>query len=414
MTFLDSYGGGADVALAETIEPYDNVKQPVEKGSGGGNGGGTGGSGGGLLHWKVGTNIEIDGLLSLKGADGSGSHAAGGSGGSLYIETMTMTGHGEINVRGGDGVNQGGGGAGGRIGIACQFRYWFGGDFVNRGGAGAGSYDLTRGAAAGTAYVANQNRPLSYRELKYHPGTNHTYFQVDHQYIHIDNEGRDVEVATLVMQDQQVLLEFDEMELTGYARLLFFHPTDAELVTVIVHRFIGDKTGKAHLRSDQLIYVEYIESESNVTEAPCSYQIDDGAEIVLPTEVRFHGVDTYLYGQVTNVHHLYVEDNAYVEIASTTQTAAIENNTVTHISDAGNLEFPSINIRNGATFALRRVTDDIFIDAPWFEVKFGGTVEMNHGHIESSFFDVEFTAQIDLIGRGNAAQQGPGASTSKH
>ena len=57
-------------------------------------------------------------------------------------------------------------------------RYWYGGDFINRGGSGAGSYDLTRGGAAGTAFVANQQRPLSYRELKYHPGTNDTYFQV--------------------------------------------------------------------------------------------------------------------------------------------------------------------------------------------------------------------------------------------
>ena len=58
------------------------------------------------------------------------------------------------------------------------FRYWYGGDFINRGGSGAGAYDLTRGGAAGTAFVANQQRPLSYRELKYLPGTNNTYFQV--------------------------------------------------------------------------------------------------------------------------------------------------------------------------------------------------------------------------------------------
>ena len=217
----------------------------------------------------------------------------------------------------------------------------------------------------------------------------------------------------MVMQDDELTFEFDEMELTGYARLLFFHPDDAELVTVIVHRFIGDKTGKAHLRSDQEIFVEYVESQSNVTEAPCSYQIDAGAEIILPTEVRFHGVDTYLYGQITNVHHLYVEDGAYVEIGSTTQTAEMENGTVSHVTDEGDITFPSINVRNGATFALRRVTDDIHIDAPIFELKYGGLVEMNHGVIISSFFDVEYNANIDLIGRGESAGSGPGGSTSK-
>ena len=57
-------------------------------------------------------------------------------------------------------------------------RYWYGGDFVNRGGSGGSSYDLTRGGAAGTAFVANQQRPLSYRELKYNEETNEAYFQV--------------------------------------------------------------------------------------------------------------------------------------------------------------------------------------------------------------------------------------------
>ena len=99
---------------------------------------------------------------------------------NLYISfnSLIPLGHGQINVGGGNGVSGGGGGAGGRIAIECQQRYWYGGAFVDRGGAGGSGYELTRGGAAGTAYVANQQRPLSYRELKYMPGTNETYFQV--------------------------------------------------------------------------------------------------------------------------------------------------------------------------------------------------------------------------------------------
>jgi hypothetical protein len=39
-------------------------------GSGGGNGGGTGGTGGGFLVWEVGSLLEMNGILSLNGADG--------------------------------------------------------------------------------------------------------------------------------------------------------------------------------------------------------------------------------------------------------------------------------------------------------------------------------------------------------
>ena len=109
---------------------------------------------------------------------------------------------------------------------------------------------------------------------------------MNHRYIHVDNEGNDVPIPTVIMENDTKEFEFEEMELTGESRLVFYHPADASLVTVTVHRFIGDKTGKAHLKENQLVYVEYVESESNTTEAPCSYWIDEGAEIVLPTEVQ--------------------------------------------------------------------------------------------------------------------------------
>lgn len=97
----------------------------------------------------------------------------------ISLNVYGIPGHGEINVRGGKAYNYGGGGSGGRIGVHCRYRYSFGGKFVNRGGEGYHSAtDLTYGAAAGTAFVENNMRPLEYRILKYLPGTNYTYLQV--------------------------------------------------------------------------------------------------------------------------------------------------------------------------------------------------------------------------------------------
>ena len=85
-------------------------------------------AGGGALQWLVSKKMHLDGLLSAKGADGLNVNSGGGSGGSVLIETMNLTGHGEVNVNGGNGHgNQGGGGSGGRIGVHVNFQNKFGG-----------------------------------------------------------------------------------------------------------------------------------------------------------------------------------------------------------------------------------------------------------------------------------------------
>jgi hypothetical protein len=48
---------------------------------------------------------------------------------------------------------------------------------------------------------------------------------------------------------------------------------------------LGDRTGQLHLRSHQTAWIEYVESIKNVTEAPLSYIIDYGSEVIFPTEV---------------------------------------------------------------------------------------------------------------------------------
>ena len=110
-------------------------------------------------------------------------------------------------------------GAGGRVGIHCRWRYTFGGRFTDRGGQGSRS-----GGAAGTVYKEENFRPLEYRQLKYKKETNTTLLAVDHTYVHVDNEGYNVLGATMLMEEDTLNYEFDEMELTGYSRLLVYHP----------------------------------------------------------------------------------------------------------------------------------------------------------------------------------------------
>ncbi|PIK61107.1 Tenascin-X [Apostichopus japonicus] len=402
-------GGGHDTLLVR--EPYGSIFDALTLGSGGGNGGGTGGSGGGQLHWLVSHSLEMNGLLSLKGQAGVGGNAGGGSGGSVLIETTNMTGHGEINVVGGDATGAGCGGSGGRIAIHCRWRYTYGGLFVDHGGIGSGQNIESYGAAAGSAYVEENLRPLPYRKVKYLKGTNTTLLEVDHKYVHIDNEGIYVPVATVFMHNDAIAYEIDELELTGASRLIIYHP-NVSLVNLTVHTFIGDKTGQLHLRSNQKVYAEVVESETNRTEAPCSFLVDYESEIFFPSEVHLHGTRTEMHGRVTGVHKMFIEDKADVIWTSTAQTAIIEKREYVHLSEEGNFSVPELTIKKGGKLSFLKISGEIIVDVADFEVKYQGLVLMNHGMIDSGHADLESEGVITLDGKGFSSGTGPGRGIS--
>ena len=385
--------------------PYDSVYTPHVLGSGGGSGQGVGGAGGGSLLWEVGKFLQINGLLSANGLNGSGFHAGGGSGGSILIKTTNMSGHGEIAVAGGDGNEFGGAGAGGRVGIHCRWKYRYGGKLTDHGG------HHKIGAPAGTIYVEENFRPLQYRHRKYLKTTNTTILAVDHTYLHVDNEGYDVKGATMMMEENTTVYEFDEMELTGSSRLLVYHPVGST-VNVTVHRFIGDKSGQFHIRDRQRIFVEVVESVSNKTEAPCSYRIDNGGEITLPSEFHVHGTRTVIEGRITGVHRLYVSSGANIVFTSTTQTGLIENSTYVFLSEPGNLSFADVVVKREGVVMFRRVTEFLRLNCDEFVVKYEGNMYINHGEIFTSYAWLDSKGVINMDGVGFPPEQGPGAGVT--
>lgn len=389
---------------------YGSIFRPLLLGSGGGNGQGEGGIGGGQLYWEVAKRLELNGLISARGSKSSGSNSGGGSGGSVLIEATNFTGHGEISVVGGDSKGNGGAGAGGRISVHCRWRYTFGGKIRNRGGLG---YDNFRSAPAGTFYKEENMRPMEYRHLKYLPEKNTTLLAVDHTYLHVDNEGRDVPGATVIREAYKDDYEFDEMELTGYSRIVIYHPDNVTNISVTAHRFIGDRTGQFHLRTKQKVFVEVVESETNRTEAPCSYLIDKGAEIVLPAEFHVHGVRTAVHGRMTGVHFLFIEDQATLTMSSTAQTALVENRTYVQITNPGNSSFAFTIVKRGGLLNLLRATETIVsLTTALFEIQYLGTVQLNHGVISATHAQIETKGSLNLDGQGFKAMRGQGAGTT--
>jgi hypothetical protein len=123
---------------------YGVFDEPVTVGSGGGQGvGGIGGAGGGAIKLVIGGNALLDGGVFANGANATNNRSGGGSGGSIWITTQTVSGSGAITANGGNGEPiHGGGGGGGRIAIMCETNQFtgpmaaFGGLGWKAGGAG--------------------------------------------------------------------------------------------------------------------------------------------------------------------------------------------------------------------------------------------------------------------------------------
>lgn len=70
--------------------------------------------GGGIIK-VVANTLTLDGLITANGQDSKQQSSGGASGGSIWLQTKTLTGNGEAMVLGGRGMSYGGGGGGGRV-----------------------------------------------------------------------------------------------------------------------------------------------------------------------------------------------------------------------------------------------------------------------------------------------------------
>jgi len=133
--------------------PYGNLYEPLTLGSGGDYSYfGTPGAGGGAIKLSVSGTTLLNGTISANGLVGSGNRYDGGAGGSIWLDTQTLSGTGTIKANGGSGAGDpGGGGSGGRIAVYYSTNGGFtldGTNLQSYGGNGSSGY-----AGPGTIYI---------------------------------------------------------------------------------------------------------------------------------------------------------------------------------------------------------------------------------------------------------------------
>ncbi len=118
-----SYGGLGSISergYTDERRTYGSVSQPEDPGTGGGGVSSTHSqSGGGAIRIDAEGEVLVYGTLNANGANATGTHGGGGSGGSILINCREFGGGGTgwLTVRGGNANNRGGAGGGGRIAV---------------------------------------------------------------------------------------------------------------------------------------------------------------------------------------------------------------------------------------------------------------------------------------------------------
>ena len=139
-------------------QPYGNLQQPNEPGSGGaGAGSGYAGSNGAGVVKLTANVLNLSGASSGIFADGNGGNGRGGSGGAIWINAGTLVGSGTISAKGGSGS-----GGGGRIAVYYTTNNFPLSHITAVGGIdGTGSNPAYNGGA-GTIYLKDNATNMSF------------------------------------------------------------------------------------------------------------------------------------------------------------------------------------------------------------------------------------------------------------
>ena len=188
---------------------YGSATEPVTHGSGGRHPTGTAGSGGGGMRLIISGSLTVNGTLSANGQGYvSNGHDGGGSGGSIYITTDTVSGSGSITADGGPGYWISGGG-GGRIAIYYQTNSFSGTALVNGGSGDGGVY-----GQPGTVAFFDTSIP---GHIDIYPGHSYRFQQSDATGSQINYRNINLLDSIVYMEDGVELVATDTLTLSQSA-----------------------------------------------------------------------------------------------------------------------------------------------------------------------------------------------------
>lgn len=303
---------------------YGTLYTPDQRGARGGQGtSGTSGKGGGTIKVEAATELFIDGYIKVNGGDSSGDSGAG-SGGSVWVISGGVEGHGEFQAIGGSGAA---GGSGGRIALYVKQQNQFVGTYESVGGSG------TRGSMSsggpGSAYIEDIRYTRPYTTLR----LDNNNFNWDQYYV-IDEAGKND-------------YDFHELHLNRDASLHL--RADSTQRSLNVAKVYGDRTGRVHMRENNKVIIEQSATSATVMKAPVNVWIDDGAQAYLATLVYVLGNGAVAFrwnGELIGVRHLRVMPARVMTVGFSAMTSTLVNGQYTKGKE-GEFVFSSFELGSG-------------------------------------------------------------------
>ena len=359
------YGGYGGMSSNILGTWYGSALNPNATGSGGGSSSfGLGGEGGGYLHLTIVRRLRLEGTISVIGRNGKAFNSGGGSGGSVWIAADDIVGNGIVTSDGGNGNAQGGGGSAGRVAIFLKKKMSFEGLLRSRGGIGQ------QLGAAGTVYVQDNNRAI-----------HRTRLWVDNRLT------SDEKPQTVLYEPNMVNFFFDELRLKGTLRFEIYNLQRLHQ-TIKVSHFTSDGIGEIAIRTNQTLLAEVLEAKESHLTLTTNIYVEEGANLVVASNLTIDGATLTLQGKLSNVRHLVVESGSTVKFGITSQTALMEGKNFVFQSDPGTQQFASVILKSGSDFG-----------AP-LNLKISvGKLDMKNGVILRGKI-IEINCKTLLIGRG--------------
>ncbi|KAH3880023.1 hypothetical protein DPMN_003935 [Dreissena polymorpha] len=207
-------------------------------------------------------------------ANGEASTSSGGagSGGSVLIELYKFEGYGDISCHGGQGHDNNGGGAAGRVAVHCLTQIVYDGTFTVYGGSGRND---AQSAGGGTVYLQDIRKSKVYKRLL------------------LDNKNRPHDKYATIDEpfDKHY---FDEVHLLNQASL---HLANDNRNTVLdIYTMIGDGTGLLHMHANQKLFAEFRPNVRNAFLSGVNFIVDYKSEIIFPSITYIYGKGVLLTG----------------------------------------------------------------------------------------------------------------------
>ena len=372
------------------------------------------GAGGGKIFLNVTHFLDVDGLLSARGANGA-ANGAGGSGGSIWVYCHTLRGYGEISTNGGDGIGNAGGGAAGRIAMYFWNNITFANFSYTAIGGDCGSKAEPGGA--GTTFVFH--REHNHRTLLIANGGRKPLMK------HIDysNMLKDGCKAWIMPEsgihrfaDTSRKFHFEELQIYKSAHLAIWPTSTSSNISIFFKYMIGDRTGRVHVAAHQSLDLQRPEID-----LPFNLHIYYGGFVGLSPVTEIHGIEIIVSGVLAHIKNLTMHHNGQLWMLHGGRTSGqvshgyefdfvrVQDTAIIHavtspVKDPGIvLKTNSVSIEGGGQIRATRftfITENITIDA-------GGSLNANYlGYNTSHGFSGSGLHGLINPGRGYYSRRG--------